>query len=83
MTYKLLYHLPQPTPLHKAAMKGNLEIVKYLVDHGANVNSIDHNGVCLFCMCVCYNCTYGKLMMSFVHVSWSISKGVKSVSLFC
>lgn len=46
MTYKLLYHLPQPTPLHKAAMKGNLEIVKYLVDRGANVNSVDHNGVC-------------------------------------
>ena len=42
----MLYHLPQPTPLHKAAMKGNLEIVKYLVDHGANVNSSDHNGVC-------------------------------------
>jgi len=28
------------TPLHRAAMVGNLEIVKYLVEHGANIHAL-------------------------------------------
>ena len=34
------------TPLHVAAEKGDrLDIVKYLVDNGADINSKDDNGV--------------------------------------
>ena len=29
------------TPLHTACLKGNFEIVKYLVEHGANIHSTD------------------------------------------
>ena len=36
------------TPLHVAAEKGDrLEIVKYLIDKGADINITDYSGVCV------------------------------------
>jgi len=32
------------TPMHLAAADGNLEVVKFLVEHNANVNVIDRFG---------------------------------------
>ena len=32
------------TPLHYSADMGHVTIVKYLVDHGANVNILDKDG---------------------------------------
>ena len=32
------------TALHKAAMNGRLECIHLLLDHGVDVNSIDHSG---------------------------------------
>ena len=37
--------LQQMTPLHMAAERGHVKIVEYLVCHGANINTKDHNGV--------------------------------------
>ena len=36
---------PQSTPLHSAAMNGNLKIVEYLVKRGAEVSSQDQTKV--------------------------------------
>ena len=35
----------QWTPLYMAAEGGHIEIVRYLVDNGADINIKDHNGV--------------------------------------
>ena len=32
------------TPLYYSAEYGNVDVVKYLVDHGAEVNILDTNG---------------------------------------
>ncbi|WP_254229429.1 ankyrin repeat domain-containing protein [Wolbachia pipientis] len=32
------------TPLHKAAWNGNLDVVRYLIEEGATIDSKDKNG---------------------------------------
>ena len=39
--------LHQMTPLHLAAERGRSHVVKYLAEHGANVNIPNDKGVCL------------------------------------
>ena len=40
-----LFSLYQMTPLHLAAERGSIRIVKYLVEQGAEINIRDNNGV--------------------------------------
>ena len=37
----------QYTPLHMAAWNGNLDVVRYLMDKGADVNAKKDDGVCV------------------------------------
>ena len=39
------FSLYQMTPLHLAAERGSIEIVRYLVEQGASINIQDNNGV--------------------------------------
>ena len=43
----ILFPLHQLTPLHLAAERGRYNLVKYLVDQGADVNIQDLHGVML------------------------------------
>ena len=40
-SYFLIYSPHQKTPLHDAACKGRVDIVKYLVEQGADINFKD------------------------------------------
>ena len=49
--YFLFLH--QMTPLHLAAERGRLVVLKHLVDQGPNVNIQDQNGVKFMHLCDC------------------------------
>ena len=53
------------TPLHKAAEKGHVEIAKFLVSQGADVNVTDMNGMTPLCIAtVCGHVEVAKFLVS-------------------
>jgi len=45
LMFNLFLSLHQRTPLHEAAQCHHKEVEEYLVDHGADVNMKDNDGV--------------------------------------
>ncbi len=61
------------TPLHRAAYSGNLYIVKFLVEKGADVNAVDKFG---------FNPTYGAILMAHQDIFLYLrKKGAKITNL--